>query len=87
MFGNAQIKVMVRWRSWLSHLSNTQKVLSSSLGRINFAAPVVIFAISKQGLIIKLDALLLKYTSQRIGVQKHFQRFGRKSTGTLPGRP
>jgi hypothetical protein len=24
----------VRWRSWLSHLSNTQKVLSSSLGRI-----------------------------------------------------
>ena len=26
----------VRWRSWLSHLSNTQKVLSSSLGRIIF---------------------------------------------------
>ena len=24
----------VRWRSWLSHLSNTQKVPSSSLGRI-----------------------------------------------------
>ena len=23
-----------RWRSWLSHLSNTQKVLSSSLGRL-----------------------------------------------------
>ena len=25
-----------RWRSWLSHLSNTQKVLSSSLGRLIF---------------------------------------------------
>ncbi len=25
---------MGRWRSWLSHLSNTQKVLSSSLGRL-----------------------------------------------------
>ena len=23
-----------RWRSWLSHLSNTQKVLSSNLGRL-----------------------------------------------------
>ncbi|KAI5894798.1 uncharacterized protein SCHCODRAFT_02617817 [Schizophyllum commune H4-8] len=23
-----------RWRSWLSHLSNTQKVLSSILGRL-----------------------------------------------------
>ena len=32
---------LVRWRSWLSHLSNTQKVLSSSLGRIiiSFAPP------------------------------------------------
>ena len=28
----------VRWRSWLSHLSNTQKVLSSSLGRIILAS-------------------------------------------------
>ena len=27
---------MGRWRSWLSHLSNTQKVLSSNLGRLNF---------------------------------------------------
>ncbi len=25
---------MGRWRSWLSHLSNTQKVLSSNLGRL-----------------------------------------------------
>ena len=25
-----------RWRSWLSHLSNTQKVLSSILGRLTF---------------------------------------------------
>ena len=25
-----------RWRSWLSHLSNTQKVLSSNLGRLIF---------------------------------------------------
>ena len=27
---------MGRWRSWLSHLSNTQKVLSSNLGRLIF---------------------------------------------------
>ena len=27
---------MGRWRSWLSHLSNTQKVLSSNLGRLTF---------------------------------------------------
>ena len=27
---------MGRWRSWLSHLSNTQKVLSSNLGRLMF---------------------------------------------------
>ena len=27
-----------RWRSWLSHLSNTQKVLSSSLGRLTFSS-------------------------------------------------
>ena len=26
-----------RWRSWLSHLSNTQKVLSSNLGRLIFS--------------------------------------------------
>ena len=30
---------MGRWRSWLSHLSNTQKVLSSNLGRLNIFAP------------------------------------------------
>ena len=29
---------MGRWRSWLSHLSNTQKVLSSILGRLTFSA-------------------------------------------------
>ena len=28
------LNTTVRWRSWLSHLSNTQKVPSSSLGRI-----------------------------------------------------
>ena len=29
-----QSNFMGRWRSWLSHLSNTQKVLSSNLGRL-----------------------------------------------------
>ncbi|KAK0442289.1 uncharacterized protein EV420DRAFT_1080408 [Desarmillaria tabescens] len=29
-------KLLGRWRSWLSHLSNTQKVLSSSLGQLTF---------------------------------------------------
>ena len=31
--------LMVRWRSWLSHLSNTQKVPGSSPGRITFSEP------------------------------------------------
>ena len=31
-----KIDVKGRWRSWLSHLSNTQKVLSSILGRLMF---------------------------------------------------
>ena len=28
------VEIMGRWRSWLSHLSNTQKAPSSSLGRL-----------------------------------------------------
>ena len=30
----ASLMTVGRWRSWLSHLSNTQKVLSSILGRL-----------------------------------------------------
>ena len=37
-----------RWRSWLSHLSNTQKVLSSNLGRL--------IAFSRMRLLFKLTA-------------------------------
>ncbi len=32
-----------RWRSWLSHLSNTQKVLSSNLGRLIYVFEVFFF--------------------------------------------
>ena len=35
--------VVGRWRSWLSHLSNTQKVLSSSLGRLICSAEQYFF--------------------------------------------
>ena len=39
----------VRWRSWLSHLSNTQKVLSSSLGRLTFSFILFLPLISTRG--------------------------------------
>ena len=40
---NIYVHLSVRWRSWLSHLSNTQKVPSSSLGRITITVRVLFF--------------------------------------------